>query len=107
MLKVAGDGLNLIATGASAVDKGLDQYLGIQTPLGPVVQQVQLVTAEILHQTGGSLDKVGKLALSAVLEAVKIAGQDAAAAVKTVDNMISGDVKLADLVVATAKAQAS
>lgn len=110
MLKVAGDGLNLIATGAGAVDKGLNQYLGIQTPLGPIVQQVQLQTAEILHQTGldqGNLDKVGKLALSAVLEAVKNAGQDAAAAVKTVDNMISGDSKLADLVVATAKARTS
>lgn len=74
------------------------------------MQQVQLQTAEILHQTGldsTSVDKAGELALSAVLQAVKQAGMEAAAAVKTVDNIISGDAKLVDLVVATAKAQNS
>lgn len=99
-----------MATGAGAVDKGFNIYLGIPSPLAPIVQQVQLQTAEILHQTGlddKNLNKVRELALSAILDAVKQIGQEAAAAVKTVDNMISGDAKLVDLVVATAKAQNS
>ncbi len=111
MFKVVGDGLNVVTTGASAVDKGLDQYLGIQNPLGPIAQLVQMQTAQALHQIGvnaENVDEAGELALSAIVDAVKNAGAQAEGAVlNTVNNKISGDAKLQDLIQSTQRAQAS
>ncbi len=90
------------------MDEGLNQYLGIDIQLKPLVEQAQIETAKALQKLaegGKDDDPVIALARKLVLEAVQQIESKGPEALDKVDKMIFGSSGLKDVVDATIKAQ--
>lgn len=90
------------------MDEGLNQYLGIDIQLKPLVEQAQLEAAKALQRLaeGSRSDEpVIALARKLVLEAVQQIDSKEPEALDKVNKMIYGPSSLKDVVDATLKAQ--